>query len=45
MGSYLSVNDADKKIMLGKIGVSSVMELYRDVPQDLILNGMGGINL
>ncbi|MBO5999199.1 MAG: aminomethyl-transferring glycine dehydrogenase subunit GcvPA [Lachnospiraceae bacterium] len=38
MGSYLSVNDADRKIMLDRLGVSSVMDLYRDVPQDLILD-------
>ena len=38
MGSYLSVNDADRKAMLDRLGVSSVMDLYRDVPQDLILD-------
>lgn len=38
MGSYLSMNDSDKRIMLEKTGVSSVMDLYRDVPKDLILD-------
>lgn len=38
MGSYLSLNDSDKRIMLEKTGVSSVMDLYQDVPQDLILD-------
>lgn len=37
MGNYLSINDADKKIMLEKIGVSDLSGLYRDVPGDLIL--------
>ncbi len=37
MGNYLSVNDTDRKLMLEKIGTTDVMELYRDVPADLIL--------
>ncbi len=37
MGNYLSVNDTDRKIMLEKTGASGLMELYRDVPADLIL--------
>ena len=38
MGSYLSMNDSDKRIMLEKTGVTSVMDLYRDVPKNLILD-------
>ncbi|MCR5448220.1 MAG: aminomethyl-transferring glycine dehydrogenase subunit GcvPA [Solobacterium sp.] len=37
MGNYLSVNDTDRKLMLEKIGTSDLMELYSDVPADLIL--------
>ena len=37
MGSYLSVNEHDRKVMLEKTGAADLMELYRDVPADLIL--------
>ena len=31
--SYLSLTDADRRAMLAEIGVSSVEELFRDIPQ------------
>ena len=37
MGSYLSLTDDDQKIMLDRIGIGSEKELYRDVPEELIL--------
>ena len=37
MGGYLSVNEADKKKMLSAIGVESEMDLYKDIPEDLLL--------
>src|SRR3954470_2088866 len=33
--SYLSVTDADREAMLAAIGVSTVDELFRDIPQDV----------
>lgn len=37
MGGYLSVNEADKKKMLSAIGVESEMDLYKDIPEYLLL--------
>jgi len=36
--SYLSLTDADHEAMLGAIGVSSVDELFRDIPKSLRLD-------
>ena len=38
MGNYLSVNDADRKIMLEKIGADTIRDLYCDIPDELFLN-------
>ncbi|MCR5794018.1 MAG: aminomethyl-transferring glycine dehydrogenase subunit GcvPA [Solobacterium sp.] len=38
MGNYLSVNDADRKIMLEKIGAGTIRDLYCDIPDELFLN-------
>jgi len=36
--SFLPHSDADRRAMLDRIGVSSVMELFADIPDDLILD-------
>ena len=36
---YLPLSDADRSAMLAKIGVGSVDELFRDVPEEARLNG------
>ena len=38
MGNYLSVNDADRRIMLEKTGAETVRDLYCDIPDELFLN-------
>jgi len=36
--SFVPHSDADRRAMLERIGVSHVMELYSDIPEDLILD-------
>jgi glycine dehydrogenase subunit 1 len=36
---YLPLSDADRSAMLNKVGVASVDELFRDVPEEARLNG------
>ncbi len=35
--SYISLSDKDKKEMMAKIGISSLAELFRSIPKDIIL--------
>ncbi|NIO47933.1 MAG: aminomethyl-transferring glycine dehydrogenase subunit GcvPA [Candidatus Aminicenantes bacterium] len=35
--SYISLSDKDKKEMMGKIGISSLDELFRSIPKDIKL--------
>ena len=38
MSDYLSIRKADKEIMLGKIGLKDEKQLYKDIPEELLLN-------
>lgn len=35
--SYISLSDRDKKDMMAKIGISSLAELFRTIPKDILL--------
>jgi glycine dehydrogenase subunit 1 len=35
--SYISLSDKDKKEMMAKIGISSLAELFRSIPKDIML--------
>jgi len=35
--SYISLSDKDKKDMMAKIGISSLAELFRSIPKDIML--------
>jgi len=35
--SYISLSDRDKKDMMAKIGISSLAELFRSIPKDIML--------
>jgi glycine dehydrogenase subunit 1 len=37
--SYISLSKKDKKDMLARIGISSISELFRCIPEDLIIKG------
>lgn len=37
---YLPLNDADRKAMLGKIGVADIDALFADIPKDKRLGGL-----
>ena len=39
MGSYVPHTAAQREEMLAAIGVKTMDELYRDVPQEMLLNG------
>jgi glycine dehydrogenase subunit 1 len=42
MSSYVSATDADRTAMLAEIGVSSIEELFADIPERLRLHGADG---
>jgi glycine dehydrogenase subunit 1 len=35
--SYISLSDKDRKEMMAKIGITSLTELFRSVPKDILL--------
>ena len=35
--SYISLSDKDRKEMMDKIGISSLAELFRSIPRDIML--------
>ena len=37
---YLPLTDADRKAMLGKIGISNIDALFATVPKDKLLGGL-----
>ncbi len=40
---YTMLSDADRKIMLEKIGVKSVKDLFADLPSDIVLDTLSGL--
>ena len=42
MGSYVPSTQAQREQMLRAVGLENIMDLYRDVPEQMLPLGLGG---